>query len=282
MTRNILTYLNILFIIGCFFPISNCDSQTISGKLLDSESTPIGYVNIGIVGKNVGTVSDENGTFTLKLDNQYDEDTLKFSIIGFKNLEFVVKNFKKEYLAKKNIELRLEKSITNLKEITVKPKEYKTKILGNTSNSTSFIAGFESNDLGSEIGTVMKIKKSPTFIENVNFNIASNKYDSVTFRVNIYKMENGVPTENILTEPMYITATKNTRTLTVDLKRHNLVVEGDFFVSIEWIKNFKGRDLYFCGGVLNADSFYRKTSQGAWKKVGVLGLGFSSTVMYEK
>lgn len=259
-------------------------SQTIHGKLIDSVSkNPIGYVNIGIIGKNVGTVSDDKGNFAIELKDQYDNDTLKFSMIGFKNLQFGIGNFKKEYLSNnESIQVKLEKSITVLKEVLIKPKKYVTKIIGNTTNSSSIVGGFTSNNLGSELGTVMKIKKSPAFIVNVNFNIAVNKYDSITFRINIYKIKNRIPTENILNEPLLITTKIKKGTLSIDVRKYNLIAEDDFFVSIEWIKDLKGSDLCFSGGFLNQDSFSRKTSQGSWRKVSTIGLGIYSTVTYEK
>jgi len=273
---------SILFTLIAVFFISISNAQIISGKILDTESKPVGYVNIGIVGKNIGTVSDENGNFTLELKDQYDNDTLKFSMIGFVSLEFKVRNFKQNHSSDKTIQIILNKSVTTLSEVTVKPKKYVTKVLGNTANSIRFTMGFQSNDLGNELGTVMKIKKSPTFIENVNFNIAVNHHDSITFRLNIYKMENGFPSENILTEPIFVSIAGNTRTLSVDLKKYNLIVEDDFFVSLEWIKYLKGEGLFFCGGVYNADSYVRQTSQGNWEKIDYFGLGFYTTVSYEK
>ena len=144
------------------------------------------------------------------------------------------------------------------------------------------IAGFKSNNLGYELGTVMKVKKSPAYIENLNFNIAKNLYDSVTFRVNIYKMKNGMPSESILTEPIFVTTAIKTGTLTIDVKKYSLQVDGDFLVSLEWIKNLQGNGLYFCAGLFNADSFKRNTSQGKWEPIEKVGMGFYSTIIYAK
>ena len=284
MKNNDKTKLSLITIVLCLLLISNCYSQTILGTVQNTTTkSPIGYVNIGIVGKNVGTVSDEKGNFVIELNDQYDKDTLKFSMIGFKNLQVVVGNFKKDFLSKKgNLQIDLEQNITFLNEVIIKPKKYVTKIIGNTTNSSSIVGGFASNDLGSELGTVMKIKKSPASIENVNFNIAINKYDSITFRINIYKMRNGIPGENILKEPLYITTKIKKGTLKIDLRKYNLIVDDNFLASIEWIKGLKGSNLYFSGGLLNQDSYSRKTSQGNWKKVPTIGLGIYSTVTYEK
>lgn len=283
MKNNVKTLLRSVSIAFCLLVTSYCYSQTIHGSVQNTTSkSPIGYVNIGIVGKNVGTVSDEKGNFVIELNDQYDKDTLKFSMIGFKNLQFVVGNFKKDFLSKNgNIQIDLAQNITFLNEVIIKPKKYSTKIIGNTTNSSSIVGGFTSNDLGSELGTVMKIKKSPAFIENVNFNIAVNKYDSITFRINIYKMRNGIPVENIFKNPLFVTTKIKKGTLSIDLRKYNLIVEDTFLVSIEWIKDLKGSNLYFSGGFLNQDSYSRKTSQGNWKKVTTIGIGIYSTVTYE-
>ena len=43
----------------------------------------IEFVNIGIVGKNIGTVSNTNGVFEISVDKEMDIDTLLFSAIGY-------------------------------------------------------------------------------------------------------------------------------------------------------------------------------------------------------
>lgn len=47
-----------------------------SSKVLDMTiSKPLAYVNIGIVGKNVGTVTNTDGVFQLKITSEYHVDT---------------------------------------------------------------------------------------------------------------------------------------------------------------------------------------------------------------
>ena len=71
----------------CFlFTISySLTGQTIlKGKLIDAEtSSPLSYVNIGVIGKNVGTVSAFDGSFGLSVASKYDSDLLRISIIGY-------------------------------------------------------------------------------------------------------------------------------------------------------------------------------------------------------
>jgi hypothetical protein len=272
-----------IFLVILFFYSLSCTSQVFTGKLIDAESKEAAeYVNVGIIGKNVGTVSDDKGVFSLELNNQFDKDTLKFSMIGFESQQFEVGKFKQKYQNNKEITIQLNRSNTTLEEIVVRPKTFVVKTLGNTAHSSTLIAGIKENNLGYELGTVMKIRKAPAYIENINFNISVNKYDSVTFRVNIYKMKGGKPAESILTEPIFITTTMKTGTLTIDMKKYNLEVEDDFLVSLEWIKKLDGNGLYFCAGLFNANSYKMATSQGDWYKIDKIGLGFYTTVLYEK
>ena len=113
------------------------------------------------------------------------------------------------------ISIVLEENVFALTQVVVKPKVIKTKVLGNTNNNKSAMAGFKSNDLGSELGTIMKIKKPSTHIENVNFNIAHNEIENAKFRINIYSMKNGQPDSILLKEPIYATTSIKSGTLSI-------------------------------------------------------------------
>ena len=59
-------------------------AQLFNGQVMDEKTKdPIPYVNIGIVGKGVGKVSDSNGNFSIMLDEKYNDDTIKISMIGY-------------------------------------------------------------------------------------------------------------------------------------------------------------------------------------------------------
>ena len=54
--------------------------QIIEGRVVDAKTKqPIPYAAIGIVGENVGTVSNEEGLFRLAIPSQFTYDTLTFS-----------------------------------------------------------------------------------------------------------------------------------------------------------------------------------------------------------
>lgn len=271
-----------LVILLIFFIDSFGLAQTISGSVMDDiNKEKLAYVNIGIVGKGIGTVSDINGKFTINLHDSLDSFTLKFSYIGYESSSFNVLEFKKK-LKDNTASISMKPVVFSLSQIVIKPKTIKTKVLGNKNNNKSAMAGFKSNDLGSEMGTIMKIKKAPTHIENVNFNIAKNEIENLKFRVNIYSMKNGQPDSILLKEPIYVTTSIKSGTVSVDMKKYNLWVSTDFMVSLEWIENYGPNKLSFCVGLMDSNSLWRKTSQDKWQKATPVGIGFNSTVTYEK
>jgi len=71
--------LSLSIILFCLFNTLH-GQKTIAGSVIKQENnTPIAYVNIGIVGKNIGTVSDKDGKFNLLIEAQYMYDSLLFS-----------------------------------------------------------------------------------------------------------------------------------------------------------------------------------------------------------
>lgn len=272
--------INVLSLFGlCMLLCYSVNAQSFSGKILNAnDKNPIPFVNIGVVGKGIGTVSDTEGNYRIVLHDSLKENYIKVSAIGFKNMVYKVSDFTK----KQTFDVFLEEDVVLLQQVVVMPKVFKTKILGNENNSRSISAGFLSNDLGSELGVIMHIKKLPSFLEKANFNVAFNDAGIVKFRVNIYHMQNGIVDSIILKKPIIVEIDKQTRVLTVDLKPYNIVVEGDFLVSLEWIEGHGSDKINFCAGLINGNSMYRKTSQDTWKKVSPVGIGFNCTVLYEK
>lgn len=270
------------FLIFTAFFSLNSLSQVISGRLIDQTTKePIPYVNVGIVGKGIGTVSDFNGYFKIPVADSLNDQILRFSCIGYTALSSSVKNIKDRFTGK-NALIELSPTVFSLAQVVVRPKVYKTKILGNENDSKSVSAGFFTNDLGSEIGVIMHIKKAPSFVENINVNLAFNDIGKVKFRLNIYHMRDGEPDSIILKEPILIITEQKTGPISIDMKKYNVSVQDDFLVSLEWIEDYGNDKLNFCAGLMNGNCLYRKTSQDNWHNARPVGIGINSTVTYEK
>ncbi|MEM6542832.1 MAG: carboxypeptidase-like regulatory domain-containing protein, partial [Bacteroidota bacterium] len=86
-------YVVALFFFLCYATI--CAQQDYKGVVLDATSgQPIPYVNIGILEKSIGTVSDEEGRFHLFVKpNSLDPNMqVLFSALGYETLEISLSN----------------------------------------------------------------------------------------------------------------------------------------------------------------------------------------------
>lgn len=252
--------------------------QNISGIVINSKSkVPVEYVNVGIVMKNIGTVSDFNGKYSLSIDSQFDNDTLLFSSIGY--LPFAIKIADLNKGGSSNI--LLKEKVYELREVIVKPRTFKPRTLGVTTHFKKIAAGFKDNLLGYELGILMHVKKSAV-IKRVNINIAGCSYDSIFFRLNIYKVVGKGNFENILSNPIYVRMSKAEvkEEIKVDLQSQHIVVDGDFLVTLEHVKDLGKGYLYFCAGLMDK-TYYRKTSQGEWNTASV-GISISVDADVEK
>jgi hypothetical protein len=240
-------------------------------------SQPIAYVNIGVIGKNVGTTSDEQGAFSISIDKQYENDSLRISCIGYEALSMPVSKFR-EYNGK-SIFL-IEKSYS-LNELVVVPREYKERTLGITTTSKAIQAGFTENKLGYELGLMFHVKKTAV-LQKLHLNIAYCDFDSVFYRVNVYQVTENNIFENILKQPIYFSFSKNgiKDHIDIDLNTENIMVEGKFLVTVEHVKNLGKGSLRFCTA-LRKRTYYRKTSQGNWEWAPI-GISMSVDAKVEK
>lgn len=276
-------YLSLLFICLC----SIIEAQiTISGKVYDkAASEAIPFASIGIKGKSVGTVSDENGYFTIILKDASDADSLKISAIGYRSKSYAIskaKTFNNELIY-------LDQSSVNLAEVVVKPTKTITKVLGNKNYNTNVQCSFQgngSNFLGVEAAIKANNKKDrDVWLEDFNFYLNKNNIDdSVTFRLNFYKEDkDGLPRENLLSKPIiFKIAKKQTGVVNLNLKKYNLHTKGDFFMSMECLSKKVTKDNLTFSGSIMGPAYFKMASFANWEKVALMGLDFNATVTYQK
>lgn len=269
------------FTIILILSISGTSAQTFSGKVVDNSNKPLAYVNIGIIWKNIGTVSGEKGAFNLTIPDSLQNGKVRFSMIGLTTLEFSIEEFKKK-CAGNGIFMMQEETFA-LKEIVIVPKTYITKIVGNKTTSKTISAGFQNNLLGHELGVLMKIKKRPAKINSVSFYFNQCIYDTIFYRLNLYEMVGKEPGRNIMPVPYYLNYTKEQlgELLTIDLASLQLWVEDDFLVTLEIVKDLGEGGIMFSAGLFNSPTYFRVTSQGTWESIPV-GIGISAEISQEK
>ena len=83
--------------------------QPISGKVIDGATKiPLAYVNIGILGSPIGTISNEDGTFSIFVPSTYNQDSIIFSMLGYERRVIPTS----QITAQENITIHLDEKAT--------------------------------------------------------------------------------------------------------------------------------------------------------------------------
>ena len=267
-----------IFLIALILSGVVANAQVIKGSVKDAKTgETLPYVNVGIINRAVGTVSNDVGNYSISLTSN-ESDSLRFSMIGYKPQAFAVKDLTSRQGA---LNISLVPDVKQLAEVKVTNRKWKTAILGNTTKSQSTNAGFHNNALGHEIGIIIKIKRSPTWLKSFNASLTENNLDSVKLRLNVYSVKDGMPDKSLLHDNIFVTVKKGQKAIDVDLTPYNIMVEDKFFIGLEWIKTVPGHGLMFSAALFfSSPIISRETSQAAWEKLGIAGVGFNVTAEY--
>ena len=260
---------------------SNSQTKRIEGEVRNSESKePLAYVNIGIANKTIGTVSNGEGLFYLNLNDKIKQnDTVIFSYVGFKTEKYLVSD-----LSEKGKIILLSPENIELKEVVISTRgiKFKPKIIGRNSKGfglmhTNFYTYDEKgvdDRLSKEKGMKLKIKRNCQ-IKNLNFNITSNDFTSLKFRVNFYKIEDNLPTD-LIVEKDIIFEIKDSYLgwFKVDLEPYKIYLKEDIeevAVTIQWLESVKKdkKSKYFAistaASPLNT-AYFREKAMDIWTK----------------
>jgi hypothetical protein len=258
------------FMLACFLSYT-IKAQTIQGVIRDPKGEFMPFVNVGIPNCS-GTVTNDQGNFSLDISNCASNDTLCIGMLGYKLYRIRVSEIKSP------CSIVMERSDYELKEVKISKRNLKVKERGNFNQSDNMMAGFKSNDLGSELLVKIPVKRD-AWVKKFNFYISKNIFDTLYFRLNIYKIEKGKPTTPLIDYPIYVKTTSKGGWNTVNLEQYNIVVEGDFAIGLEWIKDLKKGDvssgLSFSVGFLNNVCYFRKASMQEWETTSGFGVGFN-------
>jgi len=262
----------------CFMAHIIFSQVSCAGILIDNETGgPVEFANIGIIGKGIGTVTDEKGRYDFAVPDSLSGEQVKISMLGYKAKTFPVKDLQKYSVVK------LEHSLTVLNEVQVRAHKIKIKVLGNNTKTTIVSGGFRKNSLGSEIGVKLSVKHPQTHLRKVMININANTLDTLpVFRFNLYKVdEKDLPGQNMLSQNIIIVPVQKTGYIEFDLTSYSLFVDENVFISLEWIKDLgDATGLYFSTKLVGNSTYFRQTSQDKWQKTNVAGIGLHAEVAY--
>jgi hypothetical protein len=107
--------LAVLFVI--FSLTATAQNLTLSGKITDKASQePLPFASISIKGKPIGTITNLQGEFDFHFPNEFRNEILVISMLGYKNYEAPVWSFDLKTI----VAIEMERSSTMLEEVVVK------------------------------------------------------------------------------------------------------------------------------------------------------------------
>lgn len=253
---------------------------TIEAFVLNKETNrPIPYVNIGFIKKSIGTVSKEDGKFTLIYHEDIigGKELLQFSALGYRTLKVRASQLVK-FLTNTN-KFYLEQEPFALNEVLLTNEKRSRERLG-TMQATRNTFGYWKGEiaLGGEITTKIKINKKSTKLLDLEFNLVENTADSLRVRVNVYDYKNRFPTSKLISNNIVHTITSGLSHETISLEPYNIIVSDDIVVGIELVEVF-GDKIRFAISANNktGTSFTKRISQDKWNRH--LGIGMNFTVL---
>lgn len=258
---------------------------TLKAQLIHQDTQePIPFVNVGFVGKGIGSVTDAQGYFELRYTTNTikGSDIIQFSIIGFKTKQVPIASISN--LLSKNNTIILAPERYSLEEVVLGNTKTKNTTIGNSKiDSEKF--GYWKNELGlgGEIASKIKIKKKNTQLKSLNFEVLENLSDSIRVRVNIYDIDPvfRIPQHNILNTTIYYTISRRNGVERIPLSKYNIFTDTDVIVSIELIEIYGERLGFAVAGSGNkTPSFTRSISQDYWETHKKEAMGFTLDVSF--
>lgn len=227
---------------------------TINGNILEQKNnTPIPYANIGIINTNNGTISNSDGSFTLKVSQENATKEVLFSAIGFEQQSIPIATL---INGEENI-IRLKEKITALDEVLIisSSKKYKDEWLGNRKRNL-FVQGqtyVDSVSAGGAMALLIEKKDDIDlkFIDKARLFIAKNTESQFKVRIRfleVSKSNNNLPGDDLFNESIVVTSDNKRGWLTFDLSPYNYKINQEsFFLVFEWILEDKDRLKLFNG-----------------------------------
>ena len=108
----------LLFLIISSFIYSQ-NKTVVEGVIVDEYNYGVPYAAIGILSKNLGTSSNDEGAFYFLVTDKELNDVLEISSIGFKTFKISIK----EYISQEDKKIVLEENVTELSDVLVKSNE---------------------------------------------------------------------------------------------------------------------------------------------------------------
>lgn len=241
--------------------IGHCQAQEIKGSVMEAVTKKgIPYVNIGIPGKGIGTVTDSKGDFELMIPDKYSSDTLWFSCIGFESKDIPIHGIQ---VAVNSLRVEMEERVRELKEIVVEVSKLKKVELGSKTTARFLMSGLGPPDYGGEVGTRINVPRRGVVLDSLYFCVVHNSLDTVVLRLNLYPTKGKFPKSTLLKDNIIIKVMGRKKGwISMDVFEFNIELHMDVVATLELVAatSKKGSIMLSQAPPYLESMYYRKTS----------------------
>lgn len=192
--------------------ISFSVSAQIKGVVKDSISgKPIAYVNVWVENENIGTTSEENGEFSINLNEK--SKNLIFSALGFE---------KKIIKASMATEVKLNPIALEIEEVVIS-KRFGTKEVEIGKTKSEIYRAFDNGPrIDTKFFAYNPSYKKTKFIKKVTI-FTDSGIEEATIKIHFYSVDsNGFPSEELLDKDFVVTVKKGVKRNLFDVTEFNL------------------------------------------------------------
>lgn len=199
-------------------------SQT-KGVVVDENNKPIPYVNIWIENGNVVSTTEEDGHFSLEINQ---EKNLIFSALGFETK--TVKATEMERVVLKSVTIHLDEVVIMKNPVKQKKEFGYYESGGFRYHMSHFVDGIYFNFSEEE-------KEKYPFIKEVKFKTLSKNKNAVIRIYFVESNEDGSPSERILSEEIILEVKKGNIKNVIDISDRKIAIpKNGFFIVFEKLK----------------------------------------------
>lgn len=226
--------------------LANCSSIPkefkIIGKIIDENGNPIPYANIGVLKKNVGTLSDPDGSFEIVIPSSLAHDSLLFSSIGFETLKIPINNLSKALFP---VKIQINSKATLLHEITVTEKKLNRKLarLGWMGGKDGVLP-LDTIMGGGAVALLVTSPGIPFNLERLQVRLMYNSKDTLKLRFHVFEFDSlrQQPGDELLKREIILTENKKFGWLRFDLDKEKILLNQKYVcIGFEWIEERNDR-----------------------------------------
>ena len=261
------------FIFLLCFPLVAGAQEVLSGRITDSLGLSVPYVNIGVVGKGKGTVSDSKGQYQIDLTGVAPKDSIYFSHLNYYRRAFTVKDLRRDP------KVVLVEHVFELPSFTVSQKKPKLQTIKGMGTYIGQVYYGGKDVLNKEeIGNIITLKHT-YLAKEFELPVLKNTMPNLVLRLQILKIEDDGTLTPLMEKPIYLSIPQNNQKQKIVQELQVVLPKGRIWVGLRTVEGagdghfvFEGN---FSGGYELREGVFKKFDLSLGVRYGIKGIKIS-------